>query len=139
MTTIRDSSGISFEAPSPVRLEADSRGIDSAVSAWTANGYEVTIDRGPFADPLTQYGAHREYVTLRESVSGRDVRIVEFVDSDGSMVAGAHFPHRLDGGTGEDADPITVIVRLDPGSSRDVALSIIRSIRFPVAGNERGE
>ena len=138
MTTIRDSSGISFEVPSPVHAEAESTGIDSAVTAWTASGYEITIDRGPFADPLTQYGSRRGHAAADESVNGRNVRVVEFADDDGTRVVGAHFPRRP-----TDADsvsvPMTVIVRLVSGTPKDVALNIIRSIRFPTPSREMGE
>jgi hypothetical protein len=139
MTTIRDSSGISFEVPSPVHTEAESTGIDSAVTAWTANGYEITIDRGPFADPLTQYGSRRGHAAADESVNGRTVRVVEFADDDGTRVVGAHFPRRPDTGADRVSVPMTVIVRLDPGTPKDVALNIIRSIRFPTPSRKKGE
>jgi hypothetical protein len=139
MTTVRDSSGISFEVPSPVHAEAENTGIDSVVTAWTANGYEITIDRGPFADPLTQYSSRRGHAAADESVNGRNVRVVEFADDDGTRVVGAHFPRRSDTDADSVSVPITMIVRLVPETPKDVALNIIRSIRFPTPSGKMGE
>ncbi|MGW2050293.1 hypothetical protein ACWCPF_34740 [Streptomyces sp. NPDC001858] len=140
MATIHDSSGISFEVPSPVHTEAESAGFDSAVTVWTANGYQITIDRGPFADPLTQYRSRPGHAAADESVNGGNVRVVEFTDADGTKVVGAHFPRRPDE-TGADgiSAAMTVIVRLDPGTPEDVALKIIGSIRFPTSIRKKGE
>ncbi|MFE2560125.1 hypothetical protein ACFXGT_29725 [Streptomyces sp. NPDC059352] len=137
VSTICGPSGICFDSPKDLRPANQAQGIDSAVETWTGDDFEVTVDQGPFVDPLTRYGERPEFVASDGEVAGRPVRVVEFIDDDGSRVTGAHFPGQQGegesgvGGTGR--PPVTVIVRSSPGMPKDAALQVVHSIRFPGA------
>ena len=100
---------------------------DSAVRVWESPDLRVVVDEGPFADPLTGY-ATRGAESGEEVIDGHRARVVSFVQDDGGRSVGAHFDDlgAVAGGPGK----LTVVVTGAPGVVDDVALGILRSIRF---------
>jgi hypothetical protein len=121
--------GTALRLRSPVDLEPAGReGIDSPVSVFQGATIEVTVDEGPFCDPLTGYGDRPEHRISEEVVGGRPARVVSFrLEGDQGALAGAHFESAA-----EDPGPsrltIAVIGRQDLGG--DVPLEMVKSVRF---------
>jgi hypothetical protein len=121
--------GTALRLRSPVDLAAAGReGIDSHVSVFQGKNLEVTVDEGPFCDPLTGYGDRPEHRMTEEPIGGRPARVVSFrLDEAQGHFAGAHFD-----GEGEGSGPskltIAVIGREDLGG--DVPLQVVKSVQF---------
>jgi hypothetical protein len=112
--------GTAVRLRSPVDLRPAGRtGIDSTVSVFQGSTIEVTVDEGPFSDPLTGYGDRPDHRITEELVGSRPARVVSFrLEEDLGQFAGAHF----------EGLTIAVIGREDLGG--DVPLQMVKSVRF---------
>jgi hypothetical protein len=113
---------LEFLAPAGVEPQ-NVAAIDSPANQYSGEGITIIVDTGPFADPLTRYQSYADYRHIGDQVGGRSANIISFSSSDGSHV----FAARL---TPDDAEAITFAIYLKKGVSDEIALKILRSVRF---------
>jgi len=114
---------------SPVDLTPlAARGVDSPAQVLGGVDLEVTVDAGPFADPLTGYRDRPAYQATEETIGGRPARAISCrLDEQGGHLAGAHFPEQP---RAPGPRQLTVSV-VDRGcADADRALRIVRSLEF---------
>jgi hypothetical protein len=115
---------------SPEELEdAGAQGIDSPVTTLEGASISVTVDAGPFCDPLTSYADRPEHHLSHETIAGRPARVVSFrLEEDEGHFAGAHFEPTSEGAPGPDQATVSAIARAE--READVALEVVRSVEF---------
>lgn len=119
-----ESVGVRFRSPEELE-DVAATGIDSPVTKLKGPSITVTVDTGPYSDPLTSYADRPEHHLSHETIGGRPARVVSFrLDDHDAFFAGAHF--EAPGGT----DEATVSVIAPPESGADVALEVVRSVEF---------
>lgn len=110
----------SFSAPPDVARTGE-QGIDSAFAAWEGESVRITIDSGPFSDPLRSYQNRPNFKAREETIGGGTARVVEFDELDDKRFVGAHF---------SSPDVFTVVVVSKKGVDTDVARRVVDGIRF---------
>lgn len=112
---------LEFRAPAGVEPQPGAA-FDSPAIQYSGEGITITIDTGPFADPLTRYQGHADYRRISDQVGGRSANIVSF-SSDGSHVVAARLAP-------DDVEAITFVIHLKKEVSDEIAFKILRSVRF---------
>ncbi|HWO13478.1 MAG TPA: hypothetical protein VNN80_28450 [Polyangiaceae bacterium] len=116
--------GYGFHAPPDVMMRA-LVGIDSCIDGWSASSCAYTGDYGGYSSDLTEYEGSPQYQETRESIDGRDAKLVTLADE--GLVAAVHFAS---------VDPAVPGLRLTVGADcqdaagQQDALTVFRSIRF---------
>ena len=108
--------GVALDVPEQL-APSQERAIEGGAAVLEGAGIRLTVDAGPFADPLTRYAAKPGYEHWQENVGSATADFVSF-EEEGIRTLAANFPGRA-----------TAVVHLSPGAERDTALQILRSIR----------
>lgn len=108
--------GLALDVPELLAPSAE-RGIEGGAAVLEGAGMRLTVDAGPFADPLTRYADKPGYERWREAVGSNIADFVVF-EEEGIRTVAANIPGRA-----------TAVVHLPAGAERDIALRILRSIR----------
>lgn len=108
--------GLALDVPELLAPSAE-RGIEGGAAVLEGAGMRLTVDAGPFADPLTRYADKPGYERWREALGSNIADFVVF-EEEGIRTVAANIPGRA-----------TAVVHLPAGAERDIALRILRSIR----------
>lgn len=109
--------GLEIEVPPDV-VPSSEVPIDGEAVVLEGPGIRVTLDRSPFADPLTGHNARPEFRQREERIGDRPAVVVSFRADGATRVVAARLPGLL-----------TAVVRVAPGVDEEIALRMLRSIR----------
>jgi hypothetical protein len=114
--------GYSFLAPPGVSVRS-AEGTDSCIDVWTASGCMQRGDYGGFNSNLSEYVGKPEYVLSRESIHGREAKLVTAKTAEQGRIAVAHFPEL-------DANGVTLTVwaSCEDAAGQQAALTSFRTI-----------
>jgi hypothetical protein len=121
-----ETASLRLRSPEELR-DVGATGIDSQVTSLEGPTLSVTVDTGPYADPLSSYAGRPEYMASHETIGGRRARVVSFRLEDDRRFAGAHF-EPAPGGAGPDRATVSVVEQAGDGT--DVPLEVVRSVEF---------
>ena len=107
----------------------EDQGVDSKFAIWRGDGISVQIDYGLFSDPLQSYGNRTNAKLVHEEIDGHPARIVSYDRNDDTHFVGVHFPDLRELSAGG-LKKLTAVVLTGPEIGADVALNMLRSIKF---------
>lgn len=111
--------GVELDVPAEL-APTDEQAIDGPAATLAGPNLRLSLDAGPFADPLTGYASKPGFERRLEDIGGEQAEVVSFADSDGTRVLAARLP-----------GPLTAVVHAAPGVDPEVALRMLRSMRRP--------
>jgi hypothetical protein len=99
-------------------------GIDSPASTLSGGGITITVDQGPFSDPVTRYAGQPGYQVSTEDIAGQPTRVVYFEDADGvrHLVARREIVNKSGVPSG-----LTIAIHVLPGMDCTVARTVLES------------